>query len=234
MLSELTQEVVHIPGPLGTLAGELAYPEQSASGMVLLANPHPHMGGRQENYLIACLATYLAERGWLTLRFDYSGVGNSEGPRVDMAESMAAFWATGHAPEDSRFLDDVRSVITWLCGEFNLPLTIVGYSFGSYAAVSAMPDDPAAIILISPTINQHDFSLLSHCTAPKLVIYSDNDFATPFEITRDWFENLPDPKQQVCMSGGEHFYRSRERDVADVCAHFIAQSIRTSVRQPSR
>jgi len=232
MLSELTQEIVRIPRPRGDLAGELAYPQGAASGMVLLANPHPHMGGRRENYLIACLAQELAQRGWVTLRFDYSGVGASEGPRVEVAESMAAFWGTGHAPEDPRLIQDTVAAVAWMQSQFDLPLAMIGYSFGSYATVCAMPGDLSAMILISPTINQHDFSPLIDYTIPKLVIYSDNDFATPVETTRRWIETLPNPTRQLCLLGGEHFYRSRERDVTRACAGFITEAVQTPGRPP--
>jgi len=233
MLSELTQEIVHIPGPRGTLVGELTYGEPPAVGMVLLANPHPHMGGTKDNFLIASLAGDLARMGWVTLRFDYSGVNDSDGPRIDVAESVATFWATGNAPEDPCLIDDVRSVITWLHSEFDLPLAMIGYSFGSYAAVCAMPDDLTAMILISPTINQHDFSRLLDCAVPKMVIYSDNDFATPVEAARRWIEILSNPKQQLCISGGEHFYRSRERDVTAACEGFITEAVQNPEKQQS-
>jgi alpha/beta superfamily hydrolase len=217
----LTQETVRIPGPHGELVGELTYSDAPAQSVCLLANPHPHMGGQMDNYLIATLAKLLALRCIVTLRFDYSGVGLSNGSKVDVAQCMQCFWETGQAPEDSRMVDDVRATVRWLGIHFELPLTIIGYSFGAYAAVQAMLDDVAALVLISATATRHDFSPLANSQTPKFVIYSDNDFATPHQTTQRWYETLAAPKSHWCVPDGDHFYRSREHELAERCGEFL-------------
>ena len=118
---------------------------------------------------------------------------------------------------------------------------MIGYSFGAYAAVCAISgvsgvsgvsgalDDLSALVLISPTVNQHDFTGLLGRPIPKLVIYSDNDFATPASATRQWFNTLPDPKRQLCLSGGQHFYRLREQDVSQACAQFLQANSESAI-----
>lgn len=227
MIDTITRERIRIPVAELSLAAELAYPEREPKFASVLVNPHPHMGGSMENNLITMLAAKLASGG-VTLRFDYRGVGESDGTRLNLAESLGQFWRTGHAPEDPLMIDDARAAIRWIGADIPRALVVIGYSFGAYAAVQAIGQAPAALVLISPTITQHDFSRLVAlpCAVPTLLIYSDNDFATPPERTRQWAARLPFPVVERCYSGAEHFLRGREADVAACCGEFIASTLR--------
>lgn len=228
MPAEVIRETVQIAGTRGALAGELTYPFGGTAFSVLLVNPHPHMGGHTGNRLMLRVAEVLAEAGGVALSFDYSGVGESEGPRVDVAESMLQFWQTGAAPEDRRMVDDAGHALSWICQEASRPLILLGYSFGAYAATVAMNREVDGLILISPTVKQHDFSTLKRRSIPKLVIHSDNDFATPREDFVAWLRELPQPVQTYCVPGGDHFFRGREADVADACHAFARRIVETA------
>jgi alpha/beta superfamily hydrolase len=220
----LVRERVRIATPTrGTLAGELAYGATDPAFGVVITNPHPHMGGSMENNLVAALASRLAEEGAATLRFDYAGVGESDGSRLNLHESLAGFWRTGHAPEDPLMADDARAAYLWMRRQLEAPLSVIGYSFGAWAAVEAMDNtaQPAALVLISPTITQHAFDRLGARPIPMLVAYSDNDFATPAESTRRWIAGLGIPVVERCFCGAEHFFRGCERTVAEVCIGFF-------------
>ena len=72
MTTKLIREQVYIPGPRGRLVGELSYPDNTtANAVVLIANPHPLMGGAIANNVIERLAMDLPAHGCVTLRFDY-------------------------------------------------------------------------------------------------------------------------------------------------------------------
>jgi alpha/beta superfamily hydrolase len=225
MTERVYRERVRIPSRHGQLAAELAYGLGAAGYACLLVNPHPYMGGHMNNNVIAHLASRLAEENAVTLRFDYSGVGESDGPAVDVAEALARFWATGDSPQDPQMVEDVRCVADWLRREVRLPLVLVGYSFGSHAALAALADDVRAVILISPTVGHHDFAALARSSIPKLVIYSDNDFATPVERTTAWFEEIAEPKSARCLQAGDHFFKGQENSVAGICGDFIARAM---------
>jgi alpha/beta superfamily hydrolase len=218
-------ELVRIPVENGTLAAELAYPDDRPAFAAVIVNPHPHMGGSMQNNLVTALAERLAETG-VTLRFDYRGVGESDGTRLDLADSLGQFWRTGNAPEDPLMVEDARAAIRWLGSNIDAPLIAIGYSFGAYAAVRALDDDPAALILVSPTITQHDFKSLDARQMPTLVIFSDNDFATPAVRTWAWASQLPFPVLLKCCAGAEHFFRGQETSVSDCCAAFIESTVR--------
>jgi alpha/beta superfamily hydrolase len=154
----------------------------------------------------------MAEQGFVTLRFAYRGAGPS-------TETMGKFWRTGYAPDDPKRVDDARAALEHLKSAGPEPLHFIGYSFGA-SVVSALLFSawrPGRIVLIGPTLCQHSFEHVQKSSIRKLIITGDNDFATPLEDTRTWFENAQSPKKLVIIEAGEHFYRGLEdRLVAEI------------------
>lgn len=220
MIGGVTQERVRFTGPRGALAGELAYGE-AANAAALLLNPHPYMGGRMDNNLIRHLAVSLPEQGVATLRFDYGGVGESEGGEIDVAASMAEFWRTNAAPQDPAMVEDARAADAWLRRTLGLPPVLIGYSFGAFVAGRLLDAATPAVVLMTPTLLQHDYTALAESAAPKLVVYSDDDFATPMEVSRRWTAAAWEPKRSLCVTGGEHFFRGLESTVGEAIARFL-------------
>lgn len=228
MRENVVKERVHLPGSAGALAGELAYPTDDPRFACVMCNPHPHMGGSVENPVIAAAASAVAEAGGVSLRFDYGGVGSSEGPRVDVAGAMAEFWATGRTPQDQAMLEDGLSALRWLARTTaGLPITIAGYSFGAHVAARCLGRHPAAAVaMISPTLLQHDFSPLHELPhTPLLVVYSDDDFATPAAITEQFIASVGSRATAHCIAGGQHFFRGRESLVGELLAQFLSESV---------
>lgn len=224
---DIMQERVWIDGPR-RLAGELAYPMgDDPVGAALLVNPHPYMGGSMHNNVIAHLHAALATAGLVTLRFDYSGVGESAGGPIDVAKSMAEFWATNHAPVDALMIEDAACAMKWLRERTRLPLCIVGYSFGCHVATRIVPDDAASLALISPTITHHEFAPGFPRGAPTLVITSDNDFATPITRFDAWLKDVAqsDVQATCCIAGAQHFFLGQEPQVSARVAEFALLSL---------
>ena len=190
---------------------------------VIDRQPPPTHGGRTGNRVLVRLAEELAGEGGVVLSFDFSGVGESGGPRIDVVESMSQFWQTGSAPEDLRMVDDTRHALSWIARTARLPLMVLGYSFGAYAATLALTDAVDALVLISPTVGQHDFSALQRRMIAKLIVHSDNDFATPRADLDAWMARLPGPLETCCIPSGDHFFRGQEDAVADTCREFACR-----------
>jgi uncharacterized protein len=225
------QESVRVPGAR-RLAGELAYPLSELRAMCLLANPHPYMGGRMDNNVIGRLAARLAATGVAALRFDYSGVGSSEGSSIDVESAMGEFWRTGAAPVDPLMIEDAAASLNWLRGLYRAPIFLIGYSFGAYVAASIHPVDAAGVVLISPTIKQHAFDLSSVTDLPKLVIHADDDFANDDSAMTSWVQSLPSPKRTKRIVGGQHFFRGLEDCVAEEVIAFIDETLAHASKQP--
>lgn len=223
-MPDVVQESIHVKGPR-RLAGELAYTVDSPRAICLLINPHPYMGGRMDNNIIARLASTLSAARIATLRFDYAGVGSSEGQAIDVIAAMAEFWRTGHAPVDDLMIEDAASSLAWLRAQRRAPLFVVGYSFGAYVASQIAPDDCAALVLISPTLRHHEIDVDFAPGVPKLIISSDNDFATDSATLSRWFEALQPPKRQRRIPGGQHFFRGMESEVARLTLEFFNDAL---------
>lgn len=224
----ITQERIFLDGSRGRLSGELAYPDSSPKAAVLIVGPHPYMGGHMENNVVAALANALASADCAALRFDYAGVGESDGGPVDVAESLDAFWSTGRAPEDPLMVEDARAAMAWLTSQTgDRPLFIVGYSFGAWAAAQVVMDDMAGLILLSPTLEKHDFSRiepLSH-RLPMLIVHSENDFATSIERYERWRAHEARRAESIRVDGADHFHIGREDELARSCIAFIERRL---------
>ena len=201
---DILEEAVEIPGDDAPLAGVLAYPLAGRpSRGALIVGPHPLMGGRLENNVVRGVGRGLAEHGLITLRFQFSGASTS-------AEVMECFWQTGVAPDDPRRADDARSAAAWFAGLISAPALLIGYSFGASLLAALSSERTPGVVLIGPTLTQHDYAALAASAVAKLIIAADNDFATPPAATQSWFEAAAEPKKLVVVPAAEHFYRGQE------------------------
>lgn len=201
---DILEETVSIPDGGESLTGILAYPFGGyPSRSALVVGPHPLMGGRLENNVVRHVGRGLAECGMLSLRFEFGGAGVS-------TEVMEAFWSTGQAPDDPLRADDAMAAWNWLAKQREGPVLLVGYSFGASLLADLVGDRTCGVVLIGPTLAQHDYDRLASESVPKLVITADNDFATPLDVTREWFEAAAPPKKLVVVPDAEHFYRGQE------------------------
>jgi hypothetical protein len=197
------------------LEGELAYPEcLQPVGVVVVAGPHPLLGGNLHNNVVRTLGDGLAQQGFVTLRFNYRGVGASEGPAVNQTEQLKRFWQTARADLEPEYLADLCGAVAYLraVAGASLPLTLVGYSFGCtlLPAAAKVGGGAAALVLVAPTLGVHDFNDYAAVTAPKLVIAPEADFATAAVNVDDWFAGLPAPKRLERPRLDSHFFRGHE------------------------
>lgn len=224
MLTEatFTEENVRIPGQERVLEGVLSYPMDHPSCSVLIAGPHPFLGGEMRNNVVSSLSKALASRGAVTLTFNYGGVGESEGGPGDWPEVMSEFWKDGTFKEEDDWADDAGAAIAALRQWYDFPPVLLGYSFGCWTVVRNLRGSGAkAVVLISPNPKQHAFEELSCCTAPLLVIHSDNDFTCGISEVMAWYESIRAPKMRIQLSAGEHFFRGHEEDVSSAVLKFL-------------
>lgn len=217
----ITHESVMFDGPSGALVGTLAYGESASRGTVMLAGPHPYMGGTMDNNVVRALADGLAERGYATLRFDYHAL------RADtIADSMLAFWTTGHTPQDSELIEEARSAQCWLREQLHDDVHLLGYSFGCEVVSHVCDNDTPSVVLVAPTVKHHDLEGLSEAKCSKLLLYSNNDFATTQLATESWFARITGPKMKRCFVGVDHFFKGCEDEMARlVCQHMDSLSV---------
>ena len=202
---DILEESLTIDTATGPLAAVLAYPFAGPTlGAVLVAGPHPLMGGGLQNNVVRSVARGMAEHGFVTLRFCYGGAGPT-------AETMSDFWDTGRTRDDPERIAEARDALVRLPSIWSQHCILIGYSFGAYVVSELLSETtPSHVVLIGPTLRQHRFDRLQRSTVPKLILSADNDFATPLDCTRAWFDNARRPVDLVVIDAAEHFYRGVE------------------------
>lgn len=135
--------------------------------------------------------------GLPTLRFNFRGVGKSEG-----------VFAHGIGERD-----DTRAALDFLNRRFpDLPVAIIGFSFGSWVALSVGASDPRVVALVGlgvPAGSYYDLSFLEPVTKPKLIVQGSEDVHGPRDRVTQLFETLSELKQIHWVEGADHFFTGR-------------------------
>jgi alpha/beta superfamily hydrolase len=224
----LVVEHVRFPSHPYWLEGELVYPAADAPvGSAVVAGPHPLLGGDMRNNVVVGLSEGLAARGVAVLRFNYRGVGGSEGPAVDSAAHLARFWATSHVDDEGDFRFDLAAADDFLRSVTGgaSPTALLGYSFGCtllpHAAGAADP-----LVLVAPTVGVHAYDAYDGLINPLLVVASEDDFAADAGRLRDWFGRLSARKRLLQPRLDDHFFRGHEEWLAETTFAFLREQWR--------
>jgi alpha/beta superfamily hydrolase len=221
----LVVESVRFPAGAYQLEGELAYLDGAApTGLVAIAGPHPGLGGTMHNNVVRGLGDSLAWHNLVTLRFNYRGVGGSEGPPGDRVARLSQFWQSSHAREEGDYAEDMRAATAFLGSVVVAPhpLALVGYSFGCSLLPQTAPDPDMPLILIAPTIGMHDYAPYASLKNPKLVLAATGDFATDIAELGRWFDRLPPPRRLVVQPLDSHFFRGHEEWLVQTIHDFLS------------
>jgi uncharacterized protein len=186
-----------------------------ATATTIIAHPHPAFGGRLDTPLVLALAAALEQRDVSTIRFNFRGIGSSDGT------------ATGGIAE----ADDVRAVAAWTRAQRPGPLALVGYSFGALMALKAISDgEPcdavAAVALPTQIVGDHadriaDITRALHKGIPTLFVQGDRDPFCELPRLTAWTQNLPHITVETTAGEG-HFFRGTEEQASSRVAAFIA------------
>lgn len=216
MAETFTEEQVYFASGPNRLEGILAYPDGgTAEEAVLLLSPHPHLGGRMDNNVVAFLAQGLASTGRATLRFNYGGVGNSTLALAD-GDSTYEYWARLEAGQNYRAaLPDALAAREFLRAAVpEARLGYVGYSFGACLAILLAGEYPPDwVTAISPPVSLAPLEGVEHLTMPSLFIAGDSDFAFDRERFDGIFARIQGPKTFTELVGSDHFFRQEEARV---------------------
>jgi alpha/beta superfamily hydrolase len=184
-------------GPAGRLEALLNTGRDDAPYAALVCHPHPMGGGTMHNKVVYHAMKAFSSFGLPVLRFNFRGVGLSEGT-FDEADGEQ---------------EDARAALAWLERTFNRPILFAGFSFGSYVGLRACCGDPRVKGLIGLGLPVHAegrdylYNFLPACTQPKLFITGDHDRYGPREIMERVFKTAPDPKHLVWIEGADHFFQ---------------------------
>jgi len=191
----------------------LPQPQGRANGLIL-CHPHPLYGGDMENNVIRALDSAFAAAGFGVLRFNFRGVGESQG-RYD---------------EGIGEQEDVKGALSWLAAQPGIDahhIFLAGYSFGARVAlhVAAVEGRVRGFVAVAPPVLRGEWPSFDAHHGPKLVICGDADPYAPPEILTSWVERLPEPKRLVILPSVDHFFLGHERLVGQQAVELLQASI---------
>lgn len=195
----------------GELSLEAMFSEGSRPGGngALLCHPHPLYGGSMDNNVVIALRDVMAKWGWGTLRFNFRGVGRSQGEYCE---------GDGEA-------DDLLAAAGFLRDRGMERIHVGAYSFGAWVALKTLARGfcPASMVLVSPPMDFLDFRGLQPPESPCLITLGDRDSFASAETVRTWAgsqgctSNLEFAELPQC----DHFYWNREGQLATKVASFL-------------
>ncbi|MBT8040207.1 MAG: alpha/beta hydrolase [Xanthomonadales bacterium] len=188
-------------GAVGLIECAVDLPDAGAErqGTIIICHPHPEHGGTMHNKVVTICERSMRELGLRTVRFNFRGVGQSEGEFDDgFGETDDLFtvaeWVRRTRPDDSLWLG--------------------GFSFGSYITTrGALNLDTGYLISIAPPVDRYAFDSLHHPECPWLIVQGDEDEVVNVEMVNNWASKLKPPPELVIMEGADHFFHRRIMDL---------------------
>jgi uncharacterized protein len=202
-----SREAPVLTGPAGDIEAVLEWQAEAPSFVAVVCHPHPLFGGTMDNKVVTSLCRTVRDAGGVALRFNFRGVGRSQGAHG------AGFTET----------EDLLAVVSWLRQRWpGLPLWLAGFSFGSWVALrgaSALASDgaaPAHLLLVAPPVHNNDFDSVEHCGCPLTVVVGEDDEVVPVDEMLAWAGATPMDAALVRFPATGHFFHGRLPDLAEV------------------
>jgi alpha/beta superfamily hydrolase len=192
-------------GPEGRLEGRYQHNKDQNAPIALMLHPHPQHGGTMNNKVVYTLFHAFARRGFSVLRFNFRGVGRSQGV-YDRGEGE---------------LSDAASALDWLqtYNENAGACWIAGFSFGAWIGMQLLMRRPeiSGFVSLSPPANLYDFSFLAPCPSSGLVIQGEKDEIVPEPAVAKLVNKLTHQRNLEIdyrvIAGADHFYQQNMEDL---------------------
>ena len=204
-------------GPDGRLEGRYHQNENKAAPVALILHPHPKHGGTMNNKVVYNLYHTFARNGFSVLRFNFRGVGRSQG-KFDNGIGE---------------LSDAATALDWLQinNQDASTFWIAGFSFGSWIALQLLMRRPEleGFVAACPPANMYDFNFLSPCPTSGLLIQGDQDSIVPVEDVTKLHNKLAAQKSikvdYKIIPGADHFYRNHMEPFTQTVDEYIQSRV---------
>lgn len=195
-----------------SIEGMLHLPKDStekAPGIVI-CHPHPRYGGDMHNNVVLGMTKRLTRDGFAVLRFNFRGVGGSEG---------TFDWGGGETDDADAALETL-SLHDEVDGS---RIGIAGYSFGAAVAIQSATDSTMAHAVAAIACPAPQFRAFSgmELLQPKLFVLGDHDHNFPVDQFRFLCRRFADPRQSEVVSGADHFFRGSEALLGEMTSEFF-------------
>ena len=206
------REALYIDGPAGQLETLLEEPKQIRRPIVaVLCHPHPQHQGTMMNKVIHTLSRSMNDLGVPAVRFNFRGVGTSEGAYA------------GGAGET----DDVFAVIEWARERYDdAELCLLGFSFGAMVACrAALTSRPKQLVTVAPAVSNLVGSLNdAQPDCPWLIVQGDADEVVSCDSILEWVNRLAPGPELIVLPGVSHFFHGNLTLLRETVVSYLESS----------
>ncbi len=204
-------------GPDGRLEGRYHQSKVPSAPIAIVLHPHPLHGGTMNNRIVYTIFNAFSERGFSVLRFNFRGVGKSQG-RFDSGIGE---------------LSDAAYAFDWMqqINQSSTACWIGGYSFGALIAMQLMMRRPEieGFISVSPPANTEDFSFLAPCPSSGLIVQGDKDQQVTLDSVSKLATKLDNQKNISVdlnvITGADHFYQEKLDDLSTCVGAYLDKAL---------
>ncbi len=203
----MQEKAIYIPSTTGQLEAIVVEQINAPQRIGIICHPNPLEGGTMHNKVVSTIERTIRELGLTTVRFNYRGVGSSDG---SYGETIGE-------------TQDVLSVIHW--ARTNYPeaaISLFGFSFGTYVSLKAAIEDQDIELLVSvaPSIGHHDFTHLHpHC--PWLVVKAEADELISMPEVDMWLATLSPQPDIISFPETSHFFHGKLIELRQQLAAYL-------------
>lgn len=174
---------------------------------VVITHPHPQYGGTMHNNVVESLVKAYGKAGYTTLRFNFRGMGRSE----------------GHYDEGVGEQVDVACAVAYLKNLGLNAVDLAGYSFGAWVNAQAVQDlhDVSRMIMVSPPVNFMDFSFLELTPKIRLIITGSRDDIAPPDMIQKMLPGWNQDSDFHIIQGADHFYWGETGEIEAIVNDFL-------------
>lgn len=192
-----------IKGKAGDIDVLITRPESitESTPIAIISHPHPLYGGTMTNKVVHILAKTFSQLNAITVRFNFRGVGKSEG-KYDEGFGEA---------EDLQLI--AEALKQW---QPQAPIWLAGFSFGAYVTARANEVIQAEkVLLVAPPVSMYPFGELAEIEIPWIVIQGGQDEVIEAKSVKNWVSQRPNPPQLIWMEEASHFFHGKLNDIKE-------------------
>jgi alpha/beta superfamily hydrolase len=184
-----------IDGPIGPLEALLSEPKEAATACGLVCHPDPTQEGTMHNKVVTAINWAMECMGWVTLRFNYRGVGQSAGKH---GKTLGE-------------LEDTRSIYEWLHHRFpELPFHAAGFSFGAFMASQLATEVPTdSLFTAAPVLSRGNYEHLARVRCPWLAVVGEEDELVSIDEIKKYMEDYQQPMKLTVFPQTTHFFHGQ-------------------------
>lgn len=202
--------IVGEAGVIEALVEQPAATFSSPRAVAVCCHPHPLFGGSMTNKVIHTVARSFVAAGAVTVRFNFRGVGASEGVH----------------DEGRGELNDLLRVTEWQQERYpHLPLWLGGFSFGAWMVLRAEARlAPALLVTVAPPVGRWDFSAVGSPLGAWLTVQGTHDELVDAALVRDFVAAKSASAECVMLDQADHFFHGRLHELRDAIDDFCRRS----------